>query len=101
MEELEHGKRFNQFPEGHDHYEKTVKEAVAIVEARLEVFKMKSLLDGHMVPASVNVYTYNGDGNYYALIERECNECAGTGHKGADLCERGIGYKQLDPLLKN
>ncbi len=22
MEELEHGKRFDQFPEGHDHYEK-------------------------------------------------------------------------------
>ncbi|BDO06077.1 hypothetical protein [Klebsiella quasipneumoniae] len=39
MEELEHGKRFDQFPEGHDHYEKTVKEAVAIVEARLEVFR--------------------------------------------------------------
>lgn len=39
MEELEHGKRFYQFPEGHDHYEKTVKEAVAIVEARLEVFR--------------------------------------------------------------
>ena len=45
---------------------------------------MKSLfftLDGHMVPASVNV-SLNGDGNYYAPIERECNECAGTGHKG-------------------
>lgn len=51
---------------------------------------MKSLfftLDGHMVPASVNV-SLNGDGNYYAPIERECNECAGTGHKGADLCEK-------------
>lgn len=64
---------------------------------------MKSLfftLDGHMVPASVNV-SLNGDGNYYAPIERECNECAGTGHKGADVCESVMGYKQLDPLLKN
>ncbi|ECT5747465.1 hypothetical protein A3Y28_17175 [Salmonella enterica subsp. enterica serovar Kentucky] len=63
---------------------------------------MKSLfftLDGHMVPASVNV-SLNGDGNYYAPIERECNECAGTGHKGADLCEKCHGVQTVGPIIE-
>lgn len=63
---------------------------------------MKSLfftLDGHMVPASVNV-SLNGDGNYYAPIERECNECAGTGHKGADVCEKCHGVQTVGPIIE-
>lgn len=52
-----------------------------------------------MVPASVNV-SLNGDGNYYAPIERECNECAGTGHKGADVCEKCHGVQTVGPIIE-
>ena len=82
-----------------------MKEAVAIVEARLEVFrKMKSLfftLDGHMVPASVNVYHLTEMEIIMHLSKENVTNKGGTGHKGADLCEKCHGYKQLDPLLKN
>lgn len=53
--------------------------------------------DGHMVPASVNV-SLNGDGNYYALIERECEECSGTGQKGIAVCVKCQGLQTVGPI---